>query len=163
MKIRRATKKHSAFLLKRKDIQGLDDSCQLERPAMSCRNQETGQPERNHKNFKKVKRVLWRGFYVEHAVVSLLESLWMGHLKKMSWYILWHSPSRHQLLACTALQTPTCLELSPWTRFLLAIQRESNTASMKHMFSPLLLVRTSFLGYSMTSNPGLPPYGSIFS
>ena len=47
----------------------------------------------------------------------------------MSWYILWHSPFRHQLLACTALQTPTCLELSPWTRFLLAIQREFNTVS----------------------------------
>ena len=55
MKIGRATQKHSAFLLKEKDIQGLDVSCQLERPARSCRNQETGQPEQIHKNFKKVK------------------------------------------------------------------------------------------------------------
>ena len=65
------------------------------------------------------------------------------YLKKMPWYILWHLPFRHQLLAYTALQTPTCLELSPWTRFMLAIQRESSTVSMKHMFSPLLLVKTS--------------------
>ena len=141
MKMGRATQKHSAFLLKQKDIQRLDVSCQLERLAMSCRNQETGQPEQIHKNFKKVKWVLLMqvlhtfGTYLHH--ISFLESI----SKKMPWYILWHLPFRHQLLAYTALQTPTCLGLSPWTRFVLAIERESN--SMKHMFSPLLLVRTS--------------------